>query len=276
MKPRVLLYGVCGAWIVALAAGVRADDRVPLSAGNPDRYNVVWDSPSKDSRGSMPIGNGDIALNVWAEADGDLLFYIAKSDACSETSQLLKLARVRVRFTPNPFAEGLPFKQELRLGHGEIVIAAGKESPIEIRLWVDANRPVIALDARGAKPFAMKASLELWRTEPRTLNPKSKEVSNQYELQGGNVPVVHDPDTVLPAHGNQVVWYHRDEHSIYPEVLKNQHLDSLLKECPDPLEHRTFGGCMKGPGLVADGDRAIRSAAPASNQRLSISVLHRP
>ena len=41
----------------------------------------------------MPIGNGDIALNAWTEADGDLLFYIAKSDAVSENSQLLKLGR---------------------------------------------------------------------------------------------------------------------------------------------------------------------------------------
>ncbi len=24
------------------------------------KYNVVWDTPSKDSSGSMPIGNGDI------------------------------------------------------------------------------------------------------------------------------------------------------------------------------------------------------------------------
>ena len=30
-------------------------------------YNVVWDSPSKDATGSMPIGNGDIGLNVWVE-----------------------------------------------------------------------------------------------------------------------------------------------------------------------------------------------------------------
>ena len=30
---------------------------------------------------------------------------------------------------------------------------------------------------------------------------------------------------------------------------------------------------MRGPGLVSAGDRAIRSAAPAKSQRLSISVL---
>ena len=274
MKCRNYLAGVLTV-MVALATGVRADDRIFAADGNPDRYNVVWDSPSKDSRGSMPIGNGDIALNAWTEADGDLLFYIAKSDAVSENSQLLKLGRVRIKLTPNPFAKGLPFKQELRLDHGDIAIAAGKETPIDIRLWVDANRPVIELEATGEKPFEMQASLELWRNEdgPRTLDAKNKEIKDRFEYHDGNVPVVFDPDTVLSSKENQVVWYHRDEHSIYPDVLKNQHLQSLLEKCPDPLEHRTFGACMKGPGLVSAGDRTIRSAAPAKNQRLSISVL---
>jgi len=44
-------------------------------------YNVVWDSPSTDFNGSMPIGNGDIGANVWVEDGGDLLFYISKTDA---------------------------------------------------------------------------------------------------------------------------------------------------------------------------------------------------
>ena len=46
-----------------------------------DRNNVVWDSPSKDYNGSMPIGNGDLAANVWVEPTGDLIFYLSKSDS---------------------------------------------------------------------------------------------------------------------------------------------------------------------------------------------------
>ncbi len=30
---------------------------------------------------SMPLGNGDIGLNVWVDPGGDLLFYISKTDA---------------------------------------------------------------------------------------------------------------------------------------------------------------------------------------------------
>ena len=30
-------------------------------------YDVVWDRPGNGPKGSMPAGNGDIGLNVWAE-----------------------------------------------------------------------------------------------------------------------------------------------------------------------------------------------------------------
>lgn len=59
------------------------------------QYNVIWNSSGRDSSYSMPLGNGDIGLNVWIEEDGDLLFYIGKSEAWSETHRLLKLGRMR-------------------------------------------------------------------------------------------------------------------------------------------------------------------------------------
>ena len=33
----------------------------------PDAYNVVWTTQSKNSSESMPLGGGDIGLNVWVE-----------------------------------------------------------------------------------------------------------------------------------------------------------------------------------------------------------------
>ncbi len=42
-----------------------------------DAYNVVWDSPSKDASGSMPIGNGDFGANVWVEENGDIICFFA-------------------------------------------------------------------------------------------------------------------------------------------------------------------------------------------------------
>jgi len=64
-------------------------------------YNVIWDTPSIDSWGSMPIGNGDIRANIWISANGEIHFYISKTDAWSENGRLLKIGKLKVRFNPN-------------------------------------------------------------------------------------------------------------------------------------------------------------------------------
>jgi hypothetical protein len=108
-----------------------------------DLYNVTWEisgqwgSPRMQSKlglqgdASMPLGNGDIGCNVWVEPNKDLLFTIGKTDSWSENGRLLKLGRVRVSFSPNPFYHGdawnfRPFRQELKLRQGELEITAGE------------------------------------------------------------------------------------------------------------------------------------------------------
>ena len=101
-------------------------------------YNVTWETHSENSMGSMPAGNGDIGINLWIEKNGDLLFYISKTDAWSENCRLLKIGKVRLSLSPNPFMEGKPFLQELIVNDGLIHIEAGKkESGISIDVWVD-------------------------------------------------------------------------------------------------------------------------------------------
>ena len=64
-----------------------------------DAFNVVWDSPSADHHGSMPLGNGDIALNAWMTKEGDLHFYIGKTDAWDDNARLLKVGKVRLHLS---------------------------------------------------------------------------------------------------------------------------------------------------------------------------------
>jgi len=99
------------------------------------KYNIKWTTPGNNSQGSMPLGNGDIGVNVWVEANGDLLFYLSKTDAWSENCQLLKLGKIRVSLTPNPYKSD-SFLQELKLEQGEIDFKFGTTT---IKLWVDAN-----------------------------------------------------------------------------------------------------------------------------------------
>src|SRR5215207_4448429 len=112
------------------------------------RYNVVWDSPSRDETGSMPIGNGDLGANVWVEESGDILLLLGKTDAWDENSILLKLGRLRLKITPPPRPDS--FRQTLRLATGDVEIVLGD---VRLTIWADANRPVMYVDAKGERPF---------------------------------------------------------------------------------------------------------------------------
>ena len=110
-NARPLRLGLFRLWL-AIVGWLLANLTCLVIDGDPvDRYNVIWDSPSQSSYGSMPLGNGDIGLNLWAQEDGDLFFYLSKTDAWDEQARLLKLGRTRVHLTPNPFKKGLPFRQ---------------------------------------------------------------------------------------------------------------------------------------------------------------------
>jgi hypothetical protein len=236
-------------------------------------YDVTWNSPSRDSSGSMPLGNGDIGLNLWVEEGGDLLFYISKTDAWSSDTRLLKVGRVRVKLTPNPFLKGLPFRQTLRLNEGEIEIEAGpKISPVRLAVWVDANAPLVRVEASGKRVFRMEARLEVWRTAARVL--EGAEVFSAYGLDGGPEPVVTAADSVVPQ-AKHVVWFHRNEKSPWPAILKRQGLESLIGRLQDPLLHRTFGGALVGAGFKKAGPVTMLGAAAARRHSLTIPVLCR-
>jgi alpha-L-fucosidase 2 len=245
----------------------------PARAGGAmDRYNVVWHTPSADSSGSMPLGNGDIGINLWVEQDGDLLFYIGKTDAWSENGRLLKLGRVRIGFSPNPFVKGAPFSQTLRLSRGEIDICAGAgDAEISSRIWVDANHPEIHVEAVGRSTFDLRVTFEGWRTAERVID--GGELFSAYGMDGAPHPVVQSPDTILLARGNRVVWFHRNPTSIWRETLRLQGMGDWAERHPDPLLHLTFGGLIKGDGLVTDAPGALKSAEAKQRQRISCYVL---
>ena len=82
---------------------------------------LVTFSISSDGK-SMPLGGGDIGANVWVEK-GDLYFYFSRSGTFDEHNTLLKLGRVKVSLSPNPFKDSEGFQQELVLKDGCINIS---------------------------------------------------------------------------------------------------------------------------------------------------------
>ena len=222
-----------------------------------DRYDVVWNTPGADPSGSMPIGNGEVGLNVWVEDGGDLVFYISRTDAWSECNRLLKLGRVRVHLEPNPFAKGMPFRQELKLRDGKIEIKAGDET---LTVLVDADAPVAYVTGTGSTPRAVTATVEDWRTERRVL--KGQELASSWTMQAAPDDIeVSESADIFTNRPDAVTWWHRNESSVVPLTLKHQGLESLAGLVNDPLLHRTFGGSMTGAGFTSADDHALKSAA---------------
>ncbi|MCK4275848.1 MAG: hypothetical protein KAX78_05000, partial [Phycisphaerae bacterium] len=119
-----------------------------------DQYNVVWDSPSSNAGGSMPCSGGDIGLNVWVE-NNELLFYIGRAGCRDENGALLKLGRVRIKLSPNPFGKDSKFRQELKLREGYVAITgnAPGEATVKIKVWVEVHRPIVHVDIASDKPI---------------------------------------------------------------------------------------------------------------------------
>ena len=67
-----------------------------------DNVNGSW---TRSASTTFSSGNGDIALNVWTEQNGDIVLLIAKADAWSENGQMVKLVKANtelaVEFTAN-------------------------------------------------------------------------------------------------------------------------------------------------------------------------------
>jgi alpha-L-fucosidase 2 len=232
--------------------------------------DVTWDALGTDENSSMPLGNGDLALNVWTEQNGDIVLLLAKADAWSENGQLLKLGRVRVKLTPNPFTARASFTQTLKLEAAEVQVRAGKGLA---RIWVDANHPVARVEIQAEEPVQIEAKSELWRTKAYHLGQKS--VSQAGFFEWGNNPEGLNflPDSVLPARSDRISWCHFNSNSIYPLVFQREHLESLLPKYPDPLLHRCFGIAMKGPGLIGSDGQMLKSEKAARSWRLDLHAL---
>ncbi len=225
--------------ILALAALMLAQ---AASAARLDDCNVVWDSPSKDSFGSMPLGNGDVGANVWVEESGDLVFYVSKVDAFDSNHLLPKLGRVRIRFAPA--LEVNRFTQRLVLRDGVIAIQAGD---VDLRVWIDANHPVIRVTGQSDLPRNIVASFE-------TLRPCDEQLDSE----------------------NRLAWGYRNTSSLWAKHFAAQNSAEFVASNAgkDPLLNRTSGCHLSGKGFVRDGQRSLKATGTREID-LTVHVLSR-
>lgn len=231
---------------------------------NPD-LRIHWTTPSADSSGSMPLGNGEIGINLWVEDAGehtDIRFYLARTDAWDENGRLCKLGRVRLRLGVPPW----PFEQTLNLARGRMVLRCG---PATVTVWVDAHAPVVWIEGRSDQPVHLQAAIELWRTAPREVT-SHKEAQSFSGQDPAREPIVILPDAVIPGQQNRVVWYHRNTASCWANSLRVQELAALIPRFPDPLLDRTFGGILIGDGLVNTSDHTLVTREPRREFAVSV------
>lgn len=257
------IVGLCGA--AAWGQGTPAAAMTEPVAAN----DVTWSSLGRDENDSMPIGNGDVAANVWTEANGDVVVLVAKDDAWSELGQLLKLGRVRVRLAPNPFA-GAGFRQVLHLEDGSIEIARGAN---HVRVWVDANHPVLHVEAHTEQPVMVEARLEDWRTRTRPYSEHQPQRGGLFEYGGHDVPMDFEADTIAAKSEDRVTWFHWNRESVLPLVFQQEHVEELEKKYPDALLHRCFGAVLTGPGLKAVDDHRLQSKEALKDNRVDVVAL---
>ncbi|MBD2703889.1 hypothetical protein IC229_24800 [Spirosoma sp. BT702] len=258
---RSVLYRVSGRFRIFLLltnllfiSSIRSGFAQPAAI---DQYNVVWTSQSKNSSESMPCGGGDIGLNVWVEK-GALLIYVSRSGTFDHNNTLLKLGRIRLKLSPNPFDEGATFRQELILNKGHITISGSRSGALAaITVWVDVFRPVVHVDVSSDKALRAEAAFESWRYVDHVTNGKENNANSYKWARPGGAP----PDEVktlkdaIQFSGDDVVFYHRNgaERSAFDVTVQQQGLDSVKSHLFNPLTDLTFGGSLSGTNMKPAG-----------------------
>lgn len=210
-----------------------------------DSYNVVWNTQSKNASESMPCGGGDIGLNIWVE-NGDILFYLSRSGTFDENNQFLKLGRMRLHFTSNPFNDDAHFRQELKLKEG-LVNISGKD--IDVKFWVDVFRPIVHVKIYSKQKIDIVASYENWRYADRILQGTELR-SNSYKI-----PMPFDVITYKDSvefKNNQLIFYHRnrsDIANVFDYTVKEEGMESVKDQMYNPIVNNTFGGIIIAPNF---------------------------
>ena len=233
--------------------------------------DYVWTSPSHNSSESMPVGGGDVGMNVWVEEQtGDVVFYLSRSGCFDENNTLLKLGRFRLH-TSRPF-DWRRFRQTLRLSEGYMVIGDGG---LWVTLWADVNKPVVHVMVESEKQETdVEVTYESWRTADHLL---TKREAFQSSWKFAAPPGLTTRRDSIAATEHALTFFHRNpELTIFDDVVAQQQMEHVKQQMYNPLRNLTFGGRLRGRDFVFAGRQAdgwhYRSAKPAQRHHLQIAM----
>lgn len=228
-------------------------------------YNVVWDTPSQNAAGSMPIGNGEVGSNFWVEPSGDMVFYISRTDAWSETGELYKLGRVRVSTQPT-ITSGNDFCQTLDLKTGRINL---RGAGMDLNFFIDSDSPTIYLVGSSATPAQVSVKAEVWRTKEEYVEPHNL----LRTVNGYPDPEVFKkyPDHIMNEQ-NALMVYHHNKCSFYDEVLDAEDLQVENRASYDPFLNRCFGYRVEGHGMHRMSTQELCTTAPTKKIGITVTT----
>lgn len=240
----------------ALAAMALAGSAIDASAQKIAKYNLVYDTPTKDSWGSMVCGNGDISSNVWIDTAGDLHFYIGKTDSHDYLRRLLKITEVKVRFSPAIFKD-VTYRQEFDLQTASWTV---KTSKGDLRFWVDANNPQVIVQVNSAQSVSAHVTANVWRRKEKVYREKTFPVTF-YE----------EPDSLVQNRKNDIVLFHRNQRTdLFDGSMKVFKLNK--DSVHDPFKDLTFGVQLYGKNFTAETDSSMVTASSARRLELRVTA----
>ena len=215
-----------------------------LGQGQPQDY--VWTSQSRDSSESMPLGGGDLGLNVWVEGD-ELLFYVCRSGSYDEHNTLLKAGRVRLKIEGGEAAA--PFRQTLRLADGSMRVELLGAT---VTLRVDVFEPVVRVVVESPRAVTCEVSYENWRHRDRPYRSgEGRQSSHKWAKTAG---LATTADTVC-ATEHAVTFCHRNPaRTLFDRTVEVEGLAAVRDSLWNPLAHRISGGRLWSRDLRFAGE----------------------
>ncbi|HEX7654761.1 MAG TPA: DUF5703 domain-containing protein, partial [Verrucomicrobiae bacterium] len=163
---------------------------------------------------------------------------MGKTDAWGENvaadEGLMKVCGVQFTLSPNPLPANGGFQQTLELHEGQITIIEGvAPNYVSLRLWVDANNPVVRAEFTSAGiPRQIRANLLNWR------------------LSGAN------PDILVGSQTNAIISYHHNRSNADSHVA-----------------NWTFGAMIQGMGMTNLTPTNLVSVSPVDYQLVNVHPL---
>jgi hypothetical protein len=224
-------------------------------------HQVVWESPSADATGVMPIGNGEIAAGVAAIRDGNLQLLLASNDAYNYVGDLFKTGKVEISLNPNPFKAGAPFRQTLDLESGAVVIEA---DGVSLRIWADANRAVYHVGIESPRDLEVNAAPKLWTRFDSTPANSVKGYRRPDSLPRPDQPT----QDVRIDRSEALLWYyHVGDRSVYQDDLDFYGVPHMAAKFEDPFRFNTFGNLLKSPQL-----KPVNGALRGTGRKFDIRI----